>query len=630
MRKSFFVLTLVLFAVLPFISCSALSSDNSQSGLSVRLPSKNSSRAAKTDDIPQWANDIVTFEVSVESVPEDVFTQSKNAGWDETVSFEELPVGSYKVTVLALDSKEKILGRGEEAAQVEEGKLSSVKISIKKYVAPVDEEPSGGNESGGLDVEIEFGGTASFNGTDYDSLAQALLAAKKASGLEIKTITLNGNVKENFVTSVETTDDKTVYNLPYYIQGDVILDLNGKTLCWAEFTDTIKETAYNQSENPLFEVPLDYTLLIKNGTITSESGVEHSNILIGTTGGTVVLKDVVIEDVAAPYILSINNYESTTNPELNSSGALYCENVTIKDCRGLVQSGTYGTSLGIPVSILSSEFYAKEMTIKDCVGESGLCGIVIQGDSSASFVGGGITLSKDTEISKMDGSALAILGGSLYVSSSTIFANSNYGVPVKVVNSGSLNLADGFEFKSFSEDSDSFKADSVLSNGSPYITADTLGLEKTENKIISAENENSTNSENIALILGKDSEDATSESVTIGALYISGNSSIGGVIDLFMKSSIGVTGAITSDSVIKVKFEDIEEYESLIQEAGDYPLFWAAGSENVSENKDYAAAIPTKFTVYGDSGYTIGDSGRKIQYAQGENNGNTIYAPVAK
>ena len=337
-----------------------------------------------------------------------------------------------------------------------------------------------------------------------------------------------------------------------------------------------------------------------------------------------------IEDVAAPYILSINNYESTTNPELNSSGALYCENVTIKDCRGLVQSGTYGTSLGIPVSILSSEFYAKEMTIKDCVGESGLCGIVIQGDSSASFVGGGITLSKDTEISKMDGSALAILGGSLYVSSSTIFANSNYGVPVKVVNSGSLNLADGFEFKSFSEDSDSFKADSVLSNGSPYITADTLGLEKTENKIISAENENSTNSENIALILGKDSEDATSESVTIGALYISGNSSIGGVIDLFMKSSIGVTGAITSDSVIKVKFEDIEEYESLIQEAGDYPLFWAAGSENVSENKDYAAAIPTKFTVYGDSGYTIGDSGRKIQYAQGENNGNTIYAPVAK
>ena len=628
MRKSFFVLTLVLFAVLPFISCSALSSDNSQSGLSVRLPSKNSSRAAKTDDIPQWANNIVTFEVSVESIPEDVFTQSKNADWDETVSFEELPVGSYKVTVLALDSEEKILGRGEEAAHVEEGKVSSVKISIKKYVAPVHEEPSGGNESGGLDVEIEFGGTASFNGTDYDSLAQALLAAKKASGLEIKTITLNGNVKENFVTSVETTDGKTIHNFPYYIQGDVILDLNGKTLCWAEFTDTIKETAYNQSENPLFEVPLDYTLLIKNGTITSESGVKHSNILIGTTGGTIVLKDVVIEDVAAPYILSINNYAPENYPENHSNGSLYCENVTIKDCRGLAQNGTYGSSLGVPVSINSSEFYAQKMTIKDCVGESGLCGIVIKGDSSASFVGGGITLSKDTEISKMDGSALAILGGSLYVSSSTIFANSNYGSPVKVVNSGSLNLADGFEFKSFSEGS--FEADSVLSNGSPYITADTLGLEKTENKIISAENENSTNSESIALILGKNSEGATSEIETIGALYISGNSSIGGVIDLFMKSSIGVTGAITSNNVIKVKFEDIEAYESLTQTSGDYPLFWSAGAENANDNKDYAAAIPTKFTVYEDSGYTIGDSGRKIQYAQGKNNGNTIYAPVAK
>jgi len=606
MRKSFFVLALVLFAVLPFISCSALSSDNSQSGLSVRLPSKNSSRAAKTDDIPQWANNIVTFEVSVESVPEDVFTQSKNAGWDETVSFEELPVGSYKVTILALDSKEKILGRGEEAAQVEEGKVSSVKISIKKYVAPV-----------------------SFNGTDYDSLAQALLAAKKASGLEAKTITLNGNVKENFVTSVETTDDKTVYKLPYYIQGDVIINLNGKTLCWEEFTEDMKDDN-NKAENPLFQVPLNYTLLIKNGTITSESGVKHSNILIGTTGGTIVLNDVVIEDVAAPYILSINNYAPENYPENHSNGSLYCENVTIKDCRGLVQTGTYGSSLGVPVSIVSSEFYAQKMTIKDCVGESGLCGIVIQGDSSASFVGGKITLSKDTEISKMNGSALAILGGSLYVSSSTIFANAkNYGAPVKVVNSGSLNLADGFEFKSFSEDS--FEAESVLSNGSSYITADTLGLEKTENKIISAENENSTDSENIALILGKDSEGATSEIETIGALYISGNSSIGGVIDLFMKSSIGVTGAITSDSVIKVKFEDIEEYESLIQdEAGDYPLFWAAGAENASDNREYATAIPTKFTVYGNSGYTIGDSGRKIKYAQGENNGNTIYAPVAK
>lgn len=626
MRKSFCVLTLVLFAVLPFISCSALSSDNSQSGLSVRLPSKNSSRAAKTDDIPQWANDIVTFEVSVESVPEDVFTQSKNAGWDETVSFEELPVGSYKVTVLALDSEDKILGRGEEAAQVEEGKVSSVKISIKKYVAPVHEEPSGGNESGGLDVEIEFGGTAFFNGTDYDSLAQALLAAKKASGLEIKTITLNGNVKENFVTSVETTDDKTVYNSPYYIQGDIVLDLNGKTLCWEEFTDSMKDDN-NPAENPLFQVPLNYTLLIRNGTITSESGVEHENILIGTTGGTVVLKDVVIEDVAAPYILSINNYAPENYPENHSNGSLYCENVTIKDCRGLVQS-TNGSSLGVPVSIVSSEFYAQKMTIKDCVGESGLCGIVIKGDSSASFVGGGITLSKDTEISKMDGSALAILGGSLYVSSSTIFANSNYGAPVKVVNSGSLNLADGFEFKLFSEKS--FEAESVLSNGSPYITADTLLLEKTENKIISAENENSTDSEKIALILGKNSEGATYEIETIGALYISGNSSIGGVIDLFMKSSIGVTGEITSNNVIKVLFENIDSYESLTQTSGDYPLFWAAGAENASDNKDYADAIPDYFEIYGMSGYTIADSGRKIQYAQGENNGNTIYAPVAK
>ena len=626
MRKSFFVLALVLFAVLPFISCSALSSDNSQSGLSVRLPSKNSSRAAKTDDIPQWAKNIVTFEVSVESVPEDVFTQSKNAGWDETVSFEELPVGSYKVTVLAFDSEEKILGRGEEAALVEEGKVSSVKISIKKYVAPAHEEPSGGNESGGLDVEIEFGGTVSFDEEEYDSLAQALLAAKKASGLGIRTITLNGNVKENFVTSVETTDDKTVYNLPYYIQGDVIIDLNGKTLCWEEFTEDMKDDN-NRVENPLFQVPPDYTLLIKNGTITSESGVEHSNILIGTTGGTLVLKDVEIKNVAAPYILSIDNYESTTNPDLNSSGALYCENVTIKDCTGLAQTGTYGTSLGIPVSIVSSEFYAQKMTIKDCVGKNGLCGIVIQGDSSGSFVGGKITLSKDTEISKMDGSALAILGGSLYVSSSTIFANSNYGVPVKVVNSGSLNLADGFEFKSFSEDS--FEAESVLINGSSYITADTLELEKTENKIASGESEENANSENIALILGKAASANDTEATIVGRLYISGNSLVYGVVDLFMKSSIGVTGAITSDSVIKVKFEDIEEYESLIQEeAGDYPLFWAAGAENASDNREYAAAIPTKFTVYGDSGYTIGDSGRKIQYAQGENNGNTIYAPV--
>ena len=469
MRKFFFIPVAFLFAVLPFISCSDLSSDNSSGGITVQLPSKTVAREAVdssentglSSNLPSWAQEIEKFEVSVESLSGNSAIQSKEAGWDDPVKFE-LPAGSYKVTVLALDSNDKFRGKGENTALVEEASVSNVEITLKEYKDP---------------NEIVYGGTASFAGTEYASLSEALIAAKSASGTDIKTITLNGNIKENLITTVETTDDKTVYNLPYYIQGDIILDLNGKTLCWAEFTDTIKETAYNQSENPLFEVPLDYTLLIKNGTITSESGVEHSNILIGTTGGTIVLKDVEIKNVAAPYILSINNYAPENYPENHSNGSLYCENVTIKDCTGLVQSVGADTSLGVPVSIVSSEFYAQKMTIKDCVGESGLCGILIQGDSSASFAGGKITLSKDAEISKMDGSALAILGGTLYVSSSTIFANSNYGSPVKVVNSGSLNLADGFEFKTFSEDS--FEAESVLSNGSSYITADTLGLEKT-------------------------------------------------------------------------------------------------------------------------------------------------------
>ncbi|MBR4322003.1 hypothetical protein [Treponema sp.] len=265
------------------------------------------------------------------------------------------------------------------------------------------------------------------------------------------------------------------------------------------------------------------------------------------------------------------------------------------------------------------------MTIKDCVGEKGLCGILVYGDSSGAFVGGEVILNKDTENSTTEaGSALAIFGGSLYVSSSTIFANSQYyGAPVKVANSASLNFADGFEYKKINE-SDFTTSD--CNDGDQWINMEYLNLTTSANKITAGISETDTNSTDFALVLGKHSDDDAEQESMRGALYISGNSSIYGVVDLFFKSSIGVTGVITSGETIKVKFEEIGSYTANVD--GDYPLFWAAGSDRENANKSNAENIPNLFSVYGNSGYAIGASGRYVQYAVGENNGNTIYAPV--
>ena len=613
MRKFFFIPVAFLFAVLPFISCSALSSDNSSSGISVRMPSRTAAREAVSEK-PEWAKVIEIFTVTVESdsVPEgaEKFSQSKEAKWGEEAKFSEIPAGNYIVTVVGKDSSDKNRAEGSASAVVKEDEVTEVMITLNE----VKENPQ-------KDEPATYGGTVSFNNVNYETLAEALNAAKYSDGTDAKTITLNGNIKESMLTTIDNSGDSPVTNLPYYIQGKVIIDLNGQVLNWAEFTEDMKDEN-NSFESPLFQVaPGDECVLVlKNGTITSDIDVDHSNIMIGTEGGTVVLEDITIKDVAAPYILSVNKYA----PENGTShaGSLYCTNVTIKDCDGLVTSVLGTQSLGVPVFVGGSEIYARNMNIIDCTGESGLAGILLNDGSSGAFVGGKISLNEPVDFGKMDGSALAIIGSSLYVSSATIFANSDdYGAPVKVVSLGSLNLADGFKFKEF--DIEKFESKEVNSKtGSEYITVGDFDTPyaQSANKIVCGTSADDSSSTQKAIILGTDS--------LTGALYISGNSPVYGVIDLFFKSSIGVTGEIKSSEAIKVKFENIEKYATDIY--GDYPIFWAAGSENASDNKEHASNIPNYFEIFDSSDYVIADSAVKVKYAQGENNGNTIYAPVAQ
>ncbi len=619
MRKSISLFFSLFFVVLPFISCSALSSDNSSSGISVRMPSRTAAREAVSEK-PEWAKVIEIFTVTVESdsVPEDAekFSQLKEAKWGEEAKFSEIPAGNYIVTVVGKDSSDKNRAEGSASAVVKEDEVTEVMITLKE----VKENPQ-------KDEPATYGGKVSFNNVNYETLAEALNAAKYSDGTDAKTITLNGNIKESMLTTIDDSGDSPVTNLPYYIQGKIIIDLNGQVLNWAEFTEDMKDEN-NSFESPLFQVAPgeECVLVLKNGTITSDIDVDHSNIMIGTEGGTIVLEDITIKDVAAPYILSVNKYA----PENGTShaGSLYCTNVTIKDCDGLVTSVLGTQSLGVPVFVGASEIYARNMNIFDCTGESGLAGILLNDGSSGAFVGGKISLNRalNTNAAQMDGSALAIIGSSLYVSSATIFANSDgYGAPVKVVSLdentlGSLNLADGFKFKEF--DTEKFESVEVTSTtGSEYITAGDFGSSYTQsaNKIVCGTSADDSSSTQTAIILGTDS--------LTGALYISGNSPVYGVIDLFFKSSIGVTGAITSPE-IKIKFENIEKYATDIY--GDYPIFWAAGSENASDNKEHASNIPNYFEIFDSSDYVIADSGLKVQYAQGENNGNTIYAPVAQ
>lgn len=611
-------------------------------------------------------------------------TYKKDSKVGGIIEFKDIQVGEYTVTVYCFDSDGSKVGEGSNTAIVREGEQSSVKITIsqvktedadsteeeaeseqkesdtkntdeevtseetkeeakneeapsaddantdKTRTEPVTEEKPVSDDSQDETLpsaELTYGGTVSLNGTEYSTLAEALVAANQTSPSSAHTITLNGNIKENLLTISQEDSGET--QTPWLISQNLIINLNENTLSWAEFTDSLKNQN-NQTENPLFHVASRAKLLIKNGTITSESGVEHSNILLGTTGGTIALENVTIKNVNAPYILSINSSLNESGATENL-GALYCDSVTIKNCKGLKTSIEGTESLGVPISINASEFYAKKMTIENTIGANGLHAILMNSDSLGSFVGGSITLNNATAISKEDGSAIALISSSLYVSSSTIFANSDYyGAPVKVVASGQLNLSKGFQFKTFKEDR--FDASYEQNDSSEWITAETLGLEESESRVVAGTSVSHSASTQTAIVLGKKEEStSTSENEIKGQLFVSGKASVYGVVDLFFKSSIGVTGALeTSETeTIKVKFKDIASYASA---SGDYPLFWASGSDIADENKENAASIATKFEVYGDTDYTISATDRKIQYAGDNNaqNGNTIYAPVQK
>ena len=591
MKKFFSLIVGAVFLISFFCSCSALSSDSDleATGISIVLPAK-SIRAAI--EMPDWAEEISSYTVSIESInlqaavqnsqmqiPQ-IYSQTKEAKAGETVIFDQIPVGRYTVTVIAKNSEFEIIGKGSNTAIVEENKISKVAISIKKYSSSDDSD-----NSGSIETVIEFEDLVSFENKSYETLSEALNAAANSTAEIANTLKFNGDIKANITDS------------NYSISQNLIIDLNGHTLTWAAFSSD--ENA--EQENPLFQVNNGTTLVIKNGTITSESKVEHTNFLLGTTGGTIVLSDVAIKEIKAASLININSDGST-------KGSLYTSNVKIGDCE-VKNSG---------ISVNNSYFYALNTNILDVLSDT--ASVCISEGTQGSFVGGTITLtSNKTLSSNKEDAALLVTDEytSFAIASSTIYSNtSSHGVPVIVSKNGILNLADGFKFKKFNVEN--FEVNSI--NNDSYIGAEALGLESVGANIIAAfqstEIKKSEKSKEIAIYIGTapNAEDS-------GSLYISGNSAIYGVAKLYLYSMIGQTGKISSDTVIKIDFDNIEIYSN--SELGNYPLYWAAGQE-FGDNK----FEKDKFSIYNNDDYEIEDSGYTVNFYGGNNRGNKIYAPL--
>ena len=686
MKKFFAVLGSVLLISF-LISCSALSSSEGSTSLIVQL-SSTSSRSA---DIPEWAQDVSDYSVTLEQIAATVPNESNLAQAQDSktqnlqptyqkeskvggiIEFKDIQVGEYTVTVYCFDSNGSKVGEGSNTATVREGEQSSVRITIsqvktedadsteeeaeseqkesdtkntdeevtkeeakneeasatddantdKTRTEPVAEEKPVSDDSQNAtspSTEVTYGGTVSLNGTEYSTLAEALVVANQTEPkTSANTITFNGNIKANLLTMKD--GDAVLY--PWHISQNLVLNLQEKTLCWSEFI----EDENNKTEQIFFNVPKGKTLVIKNGTITSESGVEHTAMLFRTTGGTIVLDGVTVRDVKTSAEKLIYITKSSSDEAL---GSLYCNQVTITDCSSTYSSGGY------PIYIYNSYFYASKTNFENLLGDTS---VVLTAGSQGSFVAGSILLTSSEKIVDLD-SAVMLAGSDtkFYLASSTVYSNASvHGIPVIVSNAAQLNLADGFPYKYF--DITSFGVKECDS----YIYADSEPINGTrgENVIAAAQSSTvtrSTSSTSLALSVG--SEDDTSDSDetdTTGQLYISGYSSIYGVTRIYLGSVIAPTGEITSSVVTRLAFGDT--IANFATQNGNGPLYWGSGSDSADANKANAQAIPDKFSVFGEyidkaTGesitFEIGDSRRKVNEYAGQCAGNTIYAPVQK
>lgn len=174
--KKFVTLFGSLFLISALISCSALSSEGEGASLSVQLPAKSAARAAadsNSDESTSWKDNIVSYTIEIalaqsqtatreaastnaaedsseQSTQEQTDSQAqtsapyrtKDAKPGELIRFEEIPAGQYTVKVFAKDSSSNIIGGGEKNTQVEEGKTTTVPITISEYKTSDDDSPS--------------------------------------------------------------------------------------------------------------------------------------------------------------------------------------------------------------------------------------------------------------------------------------------------------------------------------------------------------------------------------------------------------------------------------------------------------------------------------------------------------
>lgn len=607
MKKLFSYFSLVVLASL-LISCSALSSDSSTAtGLAVRMPSvQKSSREATASDSSSWYDEVTSFTVTVESAASansvdsanqnqeqtslNNFYQTKTAKSGEDVLFEEIPVGSYIVSISARNSSGEEIGTGSNAATVEQGRVSKVTIQISKSEINY--------------ADLEFDGKAKIGETEYDSLSEAIIAANAGSGNV--TITFTGNIEEN----PSNGENKVT------ITNNIIIDLNGNVFSWKAIEDAREYSPFN--------IPDGKTLVIKNGTIISPDDEDevHSASLIEANGN----------GDSKFYLSNLKILNVVTNSRLidiENKSSLYTSNVSIKNCQSNGNGAIYIAH--------DSKFYALNTNIINVLGTDSSVYVL---SASGSFVGGKIilsseeTLSNGTEFAKRD-NALHITSSesagqsSFGISSTTVYSNTAYhGYPVFVDNS-SFNLANGVEFYKFDE---------------LKMEAEQVKTGEKENKYVSLSeiDSNYKDSPNI-LAAAKSAEvikstDSTEYALNLAytaTMYMNHNAEIYGLVQMNLangrSSAIAQTGELISDVVTRLDFgNDIDSYASL---SGNYPLYWGAGAEvtdtSASNYKDNSFDT-SKFAVHKNNGYngeyTIKATTRKVASSDSIN-GNAIYAP---
>lgn len=140
--KKIFSILLFSFSLILF-SCSNLNQNNLKGVVSVKLPGVTQRTAYSKDDISSYS--ISCSKKTDEKEDENNIT--KTAGLDEIVTFDELDLGTYIISVKGLDKTEKEISRGKQEVELLPGDNKVTISMIMRKFFTISFEANGGEGS---------------------------------------------------------------------------------------------------------------------------------------------------------------------------------------------------------------------------------------------------------------------------------------------------------------------------------------------------------------------------------------------------------------------------------------------------------------------------------------------------